>query len=92
MDEELCRHETYKNIRSVHLLGLRTYPALILWGTFSHVDTLGEIKFPVLAVLILIFGLAWLLDELGFYTVNIPWLPTIVVVIAIGMIANRYAK
>ena len=46
-------------------------------------------KFPVLAVLLLILGLSWLLQD--FYAVNLdlPWLPVIVVVIAIGMIWNR---
>jgi|SaaInlStandDraft_3_1057020.scaffolds.fasta_scaffold423636_2 hypothetical protein len=46
-------------------------------------------KFPVLAVLILILGLSWLLQDMGIMNLNLPWLPVIVVVAAIGMIWNR---
>lgn len=49
-------------------------------------------KFPMLAVILLVFGLGWLVNELGYYTIDIPWGPVIVVVIAMGMIANRYSK
>lgn len=49
-------------------------------------------KFPVLAVVLLIFGLAWLSNELGYFVINIPWLPVIVVVLAIGMIFNRLGR
>jgi hypothetical protein len=47
-------------------------------------------KFPVLAVLILILGLSWLLQETGVVNLDLPWLPVIVVVAAIGMIWNRF--
>jgi len=49
-------------------------------------------KFPVLAVILLLFGIAWALDELGYLIINIPWIPVILIVIAIGMIVNRYDK
>ena len=49
-------------------------------------------KFPVMAVVILIFALAWLFTELGYVVIKIPWLPTILVVLAIGMIFNRLNK
>ncbi|MFH1787183.1 MAG: hypothetical protein ABH811_00090 [archaeon] len=47
-------------------------------------------KFPVLWTLLLIFGIVWMVNELGYYIIDIPWGPVIVVVIAIGLIANRY--
>ena len=47
-------------------------------------------KFPILAVILLVFALAWFFSELGYFTIDIPWIPVIVVIIAIGMIANRY--
>ncbi len=47
-------------------------------------------KFPVLAVIILLFALAWFISELGWLVIDIPWIPVIVVIIAIGMIMNRY--
>ena len=46
-------------------------------------------KFPVLATLLLIFGIVWLINEFGYVSFNLPWLPVILIVIAIGMIANR---
>lgn len=50
-------------------------------------------KFPVLAVILLIFAVTWILDEMGYLGfIKIPWIPVILAVIAIGMIANRYAK
>ena len=47
-------------------------------------------KFPVLGVLLLLFAIAWLLSELEVLAINIPWIPVIVGIIAIGMIVNRY--
>ncbi len=47
-------------------------------------------KFPVLAVILLLFALAWFSSELGWLAIDIPWIPVIVVIIAIGMIMNRY--
>lgn len=46
-------------------------------------------KFPVLWTLILIFSLSWLLNELGVISIKVPWIPTILVIIAAGMIINR---
>lgn len=45
--------------------------------------------FPVLAVILLIFAVAWALAELEYLAINIPWIPVILAVIAIGMIWNR---
>lgn len=49
-------------------------------------------KFPVLATLLLVFGLAWLVNEMGWMNINLPWLPVIVIVVAVAMIVNRYNK
>ncbi|MFW6233479.1 MAG: hypothetical protein ACOC3Z_02345 [Nanoarchaeota archaeon] len=49
----------------------------------------NKIKFPVFAVILLIFGIAWLVNELGYFLIDIPWLPVILIIIAIGMIFNR---
>lgn len=46
-------------------------------------------KFPVFAFILLIFAVAWLLDEIGYLTINLPWIPVILIVLAIGMIFNR---
>ncbi|USN46005.1 MAG: hypothetical protein H6502_02615 [Candidatus Woesearchaeota archaeon] len=49
-------------------------------------------KFPSFAVILLIVGIFWLLSALGLLTINVPWLPIIVIVVAVGMIANRMAN
>jgi len=49
-------------------------------------------RFPVLAVILLLFALAWLVSDLGYLTIDIPWIPVILIIIAIGMIFNRLAK
>jgi hypothetical protein len=46
-------------------------------------------KFPALATLLLIFGVAWLVFNIYGIAVDLPWLPIILIVIAISMIYNR---
>lgn len=48
-----------------------------------------KLKFPTLATIILVFAILWLLSELKILTINIPWIPIILIIIAIGMILNR---
>jgi len=45
--------------------------------------------FPTFAWLILIFGVVWLLQDLRIIKFNVPWLPIIVIVVAVGMIINH---
>ncbi len=47
-------------------------------------------KFPMLATILLIVGIIWLLTELNFITISIPWIPVVLIIIAIGLIFNRY--
>jgi len=49
-------------------------------------------KFPALAVILLIFAIVWATDELGYLSFNVPWIPVVLAVVAIGMIINRYSK
>lgn len=49
-------------------------------------------KFPTFAVILLLIGIAWLLSELRILTISIPWVPVIIIVIAIGMIVNKTSK
>jgi prepilin signal peptidase PulO-like enzyme (type II secretory pathway) len=46
-------------------------------------------SFPTLAVIILVFALAWLLRELDVIDIKLPWLPVILILIVIGIIFNR---
>ena len=49
-------------------------------------------KFPTLAVIILVLAAIWLINDLGYLIINIPWIPVILIVVAIGMIINRYRE
>jgi len=49
-------------------------------------------KFPALAVIILLFALAWFFSDLGYLRINVPWIPLMLIVIAIGWIINRYSE
>jgi len=49
-------------------------------------------RFPTLAVILLVVAIVWLVSDLGYLTVNIPWIPVILLIIAVGMIINRYVK
>lgn len=51
-----------------------------------------KLKFPTLAVILLVLAVVWLLSDLGYITINIPWIPVIIGIIAIGMIINRYRR
>ena len=54
-------------------------------------EEIYERKFPVLAVIVLLFSLTWLLSEIGYLNINIPWIPPILIVVSIGWIVNRYS-
>lgn len=47
-------------------------------------------RFPTLAVILLVFAVTWLFSDLGYFAIDIPWIPTILIVVAIGMIWNRF--
>ena len=49
-------------------------------------------KFPTFPVILLLFALAWLFSDLGYFDLDIPWIPVIIAVIAIGWIVDRYKK
>ena len=48
--------------------------------------------FPTFAVIVLVYGLIWFLSDIGIITVNIPWLPLILIIVATGWIVNHYSK
>ncbi len=47
-------------------------------------------KFPMLAVILLVVAVVWLLSSLNLIIIDIPWIPVVLIIVAIGMIANRY--
>jgi hypothetical protein len=48
--------------------------------------------FPTFPVLRLVIGILWLISELGVLTIDIPWWPIILIVVALGWVANSYKK
>jgi len=49
-------------------------------------------KFPTLAVILLVAGIVWAFTSFGYINFDFPWLPIILIIVSIGMIANRYRK
>jgi len=47
-------------------------------------------KFPTLWAIVLVFAIVWAIEEMGYLSTEIPWLPVILVIVAIGGIANRF--
>lgn len=49
-------------------------------------------KFPTFPVILLVAGIIWLINEIGLVKIDLPWIPIIVIIVAIGMIVNRYSE
>ena len=49
-------------------------------------------KFPTFGVILLVIGVVWLLSELGIVIINVPWIPLLLIVVAIGIIFNAFQK
>lgn len=48
-------------------------------------------RFPTFAVILLVIGVVWFMNEMNILPWrNIPWIPLVLIVIAIGLIINRY--
>ena len=52
----------------------------------------GHGMFPIIAVVVLLLGVLWLLGDLGVITAKVPWLPIVVIAIAINWLMHFYAK
>jgi hypothetical protein len=53
---------------------------------------MARAKFPTLALILLVLGLIWLLNDMNIIAVNVPWVPVVLIIVAIGMIVNRFSK
>jgi len=49
-------------------------------------------RFPVLAIILLLFAAVWILSDMNILVIDIPWIPIILAVIAVGMIINRLSN
>ncbi|MHC1593292.1 MAG: hypothetical protein ACXQT1_04345 [Methermicoccaceae archaeon] len=47
-------------------------------------------RFPILPAIVLVLGILWLAEDLQVLPVDVPWLPVILVIVAIGWIVNNY--
>lgn len=51
-----------------------------------------ERRFPTVSVLLLVVGVLWLLSELKYITVSVPWWPVILIILALGWLINNYSN
>lgn len=50
-------------------------------------------KFPTFAAVLLAIGVIWFLNEINVIPwTNIPWIPVVLIIVAVGMIMNRYRE
>ena len=49
-------------------------------------------RFPTFGVILLVVGVLWLLTELNVILANIPWIPILLIIVAVGMIFNHTKK
>jgi len=49
-------------------------------------------RFPTFATTLLVVGIIWLLNELKIIAVEIPWAPVVLILIATGILVNRYNR
>ena len=48
-----------------------------------------EHVFPLAGVILLVIGIVWFLNELNVFSINVPWVPLVVIVIGISLIVHR---
>lgn len=46
--------------------------------------------FPTFPVIVLVIGVLWFLSGIGIITIDIPWFPLVIIIVALGMIINRH--
>lgn len=63
-------------------------------GVREHFSTVkaGRYRFPTLAIALLVVGIIWLLNDLKLISIDIPWIPVVLIIIAAGMIFNRFLR
>jgi len=46
--------------------------------------------FPTFALIVLLIGVFWLLSDLNVLKVDVPWVPIVIIVVAIGWIVDHF--
>lgn len=49
-------------------------------------------KFPTFWVIMLVIAAVWFAKEIGWISLNVPWFPVILGIVAIGAIVSRVGK
>ncbi|MFH1850124.1 MAG: hypothetical protein ABH879_08155 [archaeon] len=49
-------------------------------------------KFPTFAAILIVIGVVWLLNDLNVFSINIPWLPLVLIVLGAGWIVDSQKK
>ncbi len=52
----------------------------------------NEGRFPTFALIVLLIGIFWLLNELDVLKANVPWIPIVIIVVAVGWIVDHFTK
>jgi hypothetical protein len=47
-------------------------------------------RHPLFAVILLVIGVLWILSDMGVITLDVPWLPLVVVVYAMGKLYKMH--
>lgn len=59
---------------------------------FARMIMVFKKRFPTFALIVLVFAVVWLLKDLGMINIGVPWIPAILIIVAIGMIINRLSR
>jgi len=57
------------------------------WSCFG-----GNKRFPTFAVILLVLSGLWLLNEIEVIKMEVPWIPIILIIVAISWIIDHYVK
>lgn len=49
-------------------------------------------ELPIFGIILVVVGVIWLLNELQVFTIEIPWLPVVVIILGAGMAYNQFMK
>lgn len=52
----------------------------------------GKKGFPTFAVVILVIGVSWLLNDLNIFSFKIPWFPLVLIILVLGWIVDHYRR
>jgi hypothetical protein len=49
-------------------------------------------KFPTFAILLIVIGVLWLLNDLNILAIKIPWFPIVLIIIGFGWVYDSFSK